>query len=133
MGVEEAVQCLGTFREFDEVALQRLGERIEEAPDVPRLEGLMAWLAPFMQNQRNVTVGTDTDIQSTNHEIVGRAVVEVCELVARDAAILMVPALHQFAHGTLNETGQITYNEPGVLAGEFYLAVKGEIVAAKYR
>ncbi len=70
------MECLGAFRKLLEVALQHFGERIEQAPDVPRLEFLMTWLTPFMQHQRNVPVGAGTDIQSTNQEIVGRAVVE---------------------------------------------------------
>ncbi len=105
MVVEQAVEGFRAAGEFGEVAFQRFGERIEEAPDVPGLESLMAWHTPFMQHQRDVPVGADTDIQGTDHKIVGRAVVEVGELVAGDATVLMVPALHQPAHGALNEAG----------------------------
>ncbi len=130
--VEQAVESFRAAGEFGEVAFQRFGERIEEAPDVPWLERLMTWHTPFMQHQRDLPIGADTDIQGTNHEIVGCAVVEVGEFVARDSAVLMVPALHQPAHGALNEARQITQDEPGVLAGEFDLAVKGEVVAAEH-
>ena len=130
--VEKAVEGFRAAGEFVEIALQCFGERIEEAPDVPGLEVLMTWHTPFMQHQREVAIWADTDIQGTNHEIVGRAVVEVGEFVVGDATILMVPALHQPAHGALDEAGQITQDEPGVLAGEFDLPVKREIVAAKH-
>ncbi len=130
--VEQAVERFRAAGEFGEIAFQRFGERIEQAPDVPGLEVFMTWHTPFMQHQRDVPVGTDSDIQSTNHEIVGCAVVEVGEFVAGDAAVLMVPALHQTAHSALNEAGQITHDEPRVFAGEFDLAVKGKVVAAKH-
>ena len=121
MVVEQAVESFRAAGEFGEVALQRFGERIEEAPDVPGLEVLMTWHTPFMQHQRDVAIWADTDIQGTNHEIVGRAVVEIGEFVVGDATVLMVPALHQSSHSTLNEAGQITQDEPRVLAGEFDL------------
>lgn len=78
----------------------------------------MTWHTPFMQHQRDVPVGTNADSQSPHYKIVGRAVIEVGEFLAGDAAVLMVPALHQPAHGALNEAGQITHDEPSVLAGE---------------
>ncbi len=132
MVVKEAVEGFRAAGEFGEIAFQRFGERIEEAPDVPWLELLMTWHTPFMQNQRDMAIGADPDIQGTNHEIVGRAVIEVGEFVVGDATVLMVPALHQPAHGTLNEARKITQDEPGVLAGEFDLPVKREIVAAEH-
>lgn len=130
--VEQAVESFRAAGEFCEVALQRFGERIEEAPDVPGLECLMTWLTPFMQHQRDVAVGTNADVQRPNNEIMGRPVVEIGVLVAHDALILMMPAFHEFAHGALNEAGQITQDEPGVLAGEFDLPVKREVVAAEH-
>ena len=120
--VEQAVESFRAAGEFGEVAFQRLGERIEEAPDVPGLELIIARHTPFMQHQRDLPIGADADIQGTNHEIVGCTVVEVGEFVAGDAAVVMVPALHQPAHGALNEAGQITHDEPGVLTDEFDLA-----------
>ena len=92
----------------------------------------MTWLTPFMQHQRNVPVGANADIKSTDHEIVRRAVVEVSELIAGDAVVLMVPALHKPANRALYEAGKVAEDEPGVLAGKFDFAIKGEVVAAKH-
>jgi hypothetical protein len=133
VGVEQAVEGFRAAGQFGEVAFERFGERIEEAPHIAGGELLIAWLTPFVEDQRDVPVGAHADIESTHHEVVGGAVVEIGELVAGDATVLMVPALHQFAHGTLHELWQVTQDEPGVFAGEFYLSTEGEIVAAKDR
>jgi hypothetical protein len=133
VGVEQAVEGFRAAGEFGEVAFERFGERIEEAPHIAGGELLIPGLTPFMEDQRDVPVGAHADIECTHHEIVGGAIIEIGELVAGDAAVLMVPALHQFTYGTLHELWQITQDEPGVFAGEFHLATKGEIVAAKDR
>ena len=122
--VEQAVEGFRAAGEFDQVALQRFSERIEQAPDVAGFELCMAWLTPFMKDQWDMPVGADTDIESTNHEIVGRAVVEIGEFVVGDAAVLMVPAVHEPANRALNQTGQVTQDEPRVLAGEFDLTAE---------
>ena len=122
--VEQAVESFRAAGEFGEVALQRFSERIEEAPDVPGLERLMTWHTPFMQHQRDLPIGADPDIQSTDHEVVGCAVVEIGEFVVGDAAVLMMPAVHEPANRALNQTGQVTQDEPGVLAGEFDLTAE---------
>lgn len=133
MVIEQPVKGFGAAGQFMEVALERFGERIEKAPDIPGLEVLMTWHTPFMQHQRDVTIGTNADIQGTDHEIVGCAIIQIGELVAGDAAVLMVPALHQFADCPLHELWQVTQDESGVFAGEFHFAAEGEVVTAKNR
>lgn len=108
VGVEQAVEGFRSAGEFDEVAFERFGERIEQAPHVACGELLIAWLTPFVEDQRDVPIGAYADIQRTHHEVVGGAIIEVGELVAGDAAVLVVPAIHQFAHGTLHELWQVT-------------------------
>ena len=62
MIVEEAVKGFGAARQFDQVALERLGEGVEEAPDVARLEVVMPGVPPFPQNFWDGSVGNDADI-----------------------------------------------------------------------
>jgi len=69
MVVEQAVESFRAAREFGEIAFQRFGERIEEAPDVPWLELLMTWHTPFMQNQRDMAIGADTQLSNVSHGI----------------------------------------------------------------
>lgn len=61
---------------------------------------------------------------NANDEVVDLNVVDLRLSIAGDATVLMVPALHQPAHGALQKAGQITQDEPSVLACQFDLALK---------
>lgn len=132
MVVQQPMQRLGAARQFQEIALQRFGEGVEQAPHVARLKLLVVRVAPFMENLRDVPVAAHAHIEAADHEIVGRAVFQVRELVAGDALVLVMPALHQLAHGTLHKLRQIAGDEPRVLPGEFHLPRKREVVAAEH-
>ena len=68
MSVEQPVEGFGAFGEFCEIAvLQRLCERIEQAPDIAMLKGIMTRLTPFIEHRRDQTVGTHADIGRTDH------------------------------------------------------------------
>ena len=62
MCVEQAVEGFGSAGQFDQVALERLREGVEEAPDVAGLELFMAGFPSFPQNFRDGPVGHDADI-----------------------------------------------------------------------
>jgi len=111
MAVEQAVEGFGAAGEFDEVPFQRLCEGVEKAPDVARLECIVPWLAPFVEDFWNGAVGHDADVTRSDHEIVGGAVVDVCQFVGGEPGVLVVPAIHEFTHGGLDQTGQIAGDE----------------------
>ena len=48
MGIKQTMQRFGPARQFDEISLQRLGERVEQAPDIPGLEWLVTGFTPFV-------------------------------------------------------------------------------------
>jgi hypothetical protein len=57
------MEGLGAFGQFGEVPVfQGLGERVEQAPDVTTLKGIMTGLSPFMKHIRDQTVGAHADI-----------------------------------------------------------------------
>ena len=89
MSVEQSMQCFRPARQDDEVALQRFGKRIEQRPHVAGCELLMAWLPPLVEHQRDVTVAAHADVEGADDQIVSRAVVEVGELVAADAFVVV--------------------------------------------
>ena len=60
--IEETMEGFGAAREFDQVSLERLGEGVEEAPDVARLEVVVAGVPPFPQDFRYGPVGNYSDI-----------------------------------------------------------------------
>jgi len=45
--IEQAVQCLGAARQFDEVSFQRLGECVEKAPRITWRKCLVTRFAPI--------------------------------------------------------------------------------------
>lgn len=98
MRVEQAMQCLGAFRQFGKIAiLQRHGERVEQAPHVASSKGIMAWLAPFIQHRGNQPVAAHADIRGPDdqimridvgdlgfHRLAGREADYLCTLVATE-------------------------------------------------
>lgn len=85
MGIEQAVQGLGSTRQLDEVAFQCFREAVEEAPDVARLKGLVTRLAPFLEHARDQLIRANPDSAGADHEIVCGAVLDFGELVDREA------------------------------------------------
>lgn len=129
MRIEQAVQRFGAAREFDEVAFQRFGERVEQTPRIPWCERFVSRFAPFVQHSRDELVRAHADIHGAHDQVVCGAVFDIGELIRRDARVLMVPAVHEFADGALNEARQITGDVRGVFARQLHLAGKAEVVA----
>ena len=122
MRVEQAMQCLGTFRQLREVAfLQGLGERVEQTPHVPPLKGIMTRLAPFMQHGWDETVAAHADIRGTNDQIMSFDVSDLFFFVGCDAFVLIMPFGEQESDRAAYQLRQIPHDEPGVFAREFDL------------
>lgn len=122
MVVEQPVEGLGAAGQFQQAALQGFSEGVEQGPDVARLEVLVTRFPPFVEHRGDETVAAHPDIVGADHEIVGGAVIEIGELVVGDAGVLVMPALHQFADCSLDQTGQITNDISSMLASQFHLA-----------
>ena len=92
MRVEQAVQCLGAFRQLCEIAfLQGFGERVEQAPYVPSFKCIMSRLAPLMQHGWDVTVAAHANIRGTDDQVMGFDVSDFCFFVGGDAFVLIMP------------------------------------------
>ncbi len=92
MSVQQPMERFGAFGEFGEIAvLERFGERVEQAPHVAFLEGVMPWLSPFMKHFGDQTVGAHVHIGRTNDEVVGIGVGDLGFFVGGDAFVLIVP------------------------------------------
>ena len=123
------MQRLGAFRQLREIAfLQRLSERVEQAPHVPPLEDIMSGLAPLMQHGRDETVAAHADIRSADYEVMGFDVGDLGLFVGSDAFVLIMPFREQESDGTADKLRQIAHDEPCVFAREFDLATKAQIV-----
>ncbi len=129
MGIEQAVEGFCPPGQFDEVAFQRLGEGVKQRPGVARCERLVARVAPFVENARDELVRAHADIHGAHHEVVRGAVFDLGEFVDREAGVLMMPAIHEFADGALDEARQVAGDVRGVLAGQLYLTGEAEVVA----
>jgi len=62
MVVEQAMEGFRAAGQFDQVAFERLGEGVEEAPDSARLECLEPWFTPFVEDFRDRPVGHDANV-----------------------------------------------------------------------
>ena len=123
VGVHQAVERLGSFRQFGQITLlERFRERVEQAPDTPALEGRMPGFTPFLEDGGNDAVAAHSDIGRTDDEIVGVGVRDLGILVSGDPFVLMMPLGQQQSDGTADELGQVAQNVTGVLSGELNLA-----------
>ena len=133
MSVQKAMEGFGAFGQFGEVSVfQGLGERVEQAPDVTTLKGIMTGLSPFMKHFRDQTVGAHADIGRPDDEVVGFGVGDLGFFVGGDAFVLIVPFCEQETDGAADELGEVADDEPGVFAGEFDLTTEGEVVANEH-
>ena len=101
-------------------------EALNRRPDIARLKCLMPGFPPFMQDTRDQFVRADPDIARPDDEIMCGAVIQIGQLVGGDPGVLMMPAIHELAHGGLDELRQIPGDEPGVFPGKFDLAAEGK-------
>ena len=127
------MQGFRALGQFGEVAvLQGFRKRVEQAPDVAPLKGIMTGLAPFMKHFGDQAVGAHADIGRPDDQVVGFRVGDLRLFVGRDAFVLIVPFGEQEANGATDELGQVADDEPSVFAGEFDLTTKGEVVAYEH-
>jgi hypothetical protein len=89
----------------------------------------MTGLTPFMKDFRDQTVGAHADIGRPDDEVVGFGIGDLGFFVGGDAFVLIVPFCEQQTDGATDELGEVSDDEPGVLAGEFDLTTEGEVVA----
>ena len=123
------MEGFGSLRQFVQVPfLQRLRERIEQAPDIPLVEGIMPRFPPFAQDRRNEPIAAHPHIAGTDHQIMRFLILNGSILVCAETFILIVPFRHEETDGPLHQLRQITIDEPGMLPSEFDLAMEREVV-----
>lgn len=67
MDVEQSMEGFRALRQFIQVPfLQGLGERVEQAPNVPLVKGIMPRFPPFMRDRRNEPVRAHAHVTGTN-------------------------------------------------------------------
>ena len=82
----------GAFRQFSEISvLQRLCERVEQAPDIALFKRIVSGFSPFVKHGWDETVGTHADIGGPDDEVVSFDVGDVRLFVSGDAFVLIVP------------------------------------------
>ncbi len=131
MGIEQTMEGFRPPGQFEEMAFQHLREGIEQRPGVPRPEGFVERLAPLVKHARNELVGTHADIDGPDNEIMCGPVFDLGDFVGHQPAVLVMPALHEFSHGALDEARQVAVDVRGVFPGQLHLATEGQVVANK--
>lgn len=129
MRVHEAVQGLGAAGQEGQVALQGLGEGVEERPRRAGLELGVRRCTPLRHDLRQGGNRHDADIDRPDHEVVGGEVVDGTVAIPGNAGVLSVPALHELPDGALREQRQIPLNPSCVLPGQLHFTAEGQVVA----
>lgn len=118
MRIHEPVQGLGATREERQVALQRLGESVEQRPRVAGLELRVRRRPPLRHHLRQGGHRHNADIDGPDHQIVRGDVVQPGVAIPGDPGVLAVPPLHELPDGTLGEHGEVALDETRVFSGE---------------
>lgn len=130
VGVQEAVQGLRARGQSPQAALDGFGDGVEEPPDRARLGKFrVVGAAPLGQHVGHLFGREGVLVHRADDEVVRLSGGEFRLLVGGESLVLMVPAFGQLAGALGDEHGQVTLDETGVLAGDFDLAGKGEVVA----
>ena len=106
------------------IALQYLGEGIEQRPPIAGFELRMIRSFPLLQNFGDVTTGASTALESLNDEIICFHAREVLGLVGVEPLLLIVPVAGQLAERPSNQLRQVAQNVTGVTAAQFDLTVE---------
>ncbi len=119
------MQGFGAFGQFGEIAiLQEFGERVEQALHVAFLEGVMPWLAPFVQDGWDEAVAADADIGGADDQVMRLGIGDPGFFEGGNAFVLIMPLAHEQSDGALHQLRQVADDEPGVFAREFDLAAE---------
>ena len=120
MGIQQRMQRLGPLGQLGQIALlERLRERVEQAPDVAGRELVVARIAPFVENGWDQAIGPHPNIRGADDQVMDCHGVEPLRFVGIETDTLIVPLLQHPPDSSLDQLGQVTYDKPGVLAAEF--------------
>ncbi len=130
MAIQQPIKSFRPLWQFAQPALlQCLGERIKQIPDVPSLEFLMRRISPAFEHVGNHPIGTDSEIDGANDEVVGNHILDSALLVRQESNALVVPFAKQLPNCPFNKEWKVAANESGMLSGELDLATEGQVVA----
>lgn len=109
-------------------------EGIEQAPG--RLAAgnkfLVARVAPFFDDVRELLRGGSADVQGANGDIVNLGIYQFLCLVGLIAGVHVHPFFGELANGATGEDGEITHDIGGVLTGDADFAREREVVAHEH-
>jgi hypothetical protein len=131
--VEERVETLGAAGEQGQVALENLGKRVVQAPDVAWGELPVTGITPLVKDLGDLRGGDDLGIERLDDQIVGEPVLQGTVLVHVDAPVLGMPLVDQLSDRSAREQGQVLADHEGVFTRQLHLAGEAEVVAHHYR
>ncbi len=130
VGVQKAVKCLRARGQSPQAALDGFGDGVEQPPDRARLGKLrVVGAAPLGQHVRHLLGREGVLVHRADDQVMRLAGGEFGLLVGGKPFVLLVPAFGQLPGALGDEHGQVALDEPGMLAGNFDLAGKGEVIA----
>ncbi len=112
-------------------AIRRGSSLSDSVKALNRLHILRVWtphagLAPLVRHGGNQAIAANAHICCADDQVVGARIRYFALFVGSDTNVLFVPLAHELADGPFGNQGQVTHNNPGVLAREFHLAAEAQ-------
>jgi hypothetical protein len=130
--VEHCVKRMGALRQFVEVALQHLGEGVEQGPRItlPKLRVVRG--VPLIQHSADLGGGASTTLETLNNQVVSLKTRQPMLLVSIEAGVLVDPSLGKPAEGARDNAREVTQDVRGVTASELHFATECEVIANEH-
>ena len=96
-------------------------------------DGVIRFCAnPVLEHQRQLGHRNHTTIDSTNHQVMSRAISDPGLLVGLDPVSLLCPHLGKTPNGLRHDAGQITFDKTCMPTGQHDLTEEAQVVADEH-
>ena len=131
--VEHRMKRLGALRQVVKVALQHLGEGVEQGPRIalPKLRVVRG--VPLIQHSADLGGGASTALEALNDQVVRLKTRQTLLLISIEAGVLVDPSLGKFAEGARYNAGEVTQDVRGMLPSELHFTTECEVIANEHR
>ena len=131
--VEHRVKRVGALRQFVEVALQYLGEGIEQRPRItlPKLRVIRG--VPLIQHSADLGGGASTTLEALNDQVVRLKARQPMLFISIETSVLVDPSLGKSAEGARDNAGEVTQDVRGMTTSELHFATECEVITNKHR
>src|SRR5262249_47496174 len=131
--VHEPMQRLRSSWQLAQVALENLGEGIEQTPSRSAFAELrVAWLSPLGQYVGDLRDGDHASVKGLDDQVVGLSVRDLVALVRCKPLLLGLTQPAQQADSPVNQLWEVPLDVSRVFAGQLHFPTERQVIAHEH-